>query len=420
MIPEASDVPDGLVLFLGMVRRGEYESLRRRGVPLGVVVDTNNKQKLADVSGFAAVERFDFARPLDDLLEVVRGTRDRHGLACIYNVVELYVAAAADVSAALGLPSISPVAARLCLDKTVMRERFRDRIGPDAAARFHVVTSEADLLAAAGRLGYPAFLQPANVSASMWSTRNDTPDALLANYRALVAEVPAYYRRLGQAGKTLTVVLAEYLKGANTSIDCVTDAAGRVYTTPIVDVLTGRDVGIDDYHHFARILPSRLPAGEQEELDRLAMAGVRALDMTTSAAHVEFIGHRLGEIAARPGGNRPRILDLAYGIDELNAYYQVLSGRDPDLGRRHDRAAAVITPFPARAGTLRQIRHLDRLADLPGYLYHEVRAQPGSAVGPARGGHRAPLYIELVSDDADEVRRGLDRVAAWADLYEVE
>ena len=34
--------------------------------------------------------------------------------------------------------------------------------------------------------------------------------------------------------------------------------------------------------------------------------------MTSSAAHVEFIGNRLGEIAARPGGNRARILELAY------------------------------------------------------------------------------------------------------------
>ena len=410
----------GLVLFLGMVRRGEFESLQRRGVPLGVVVDTNNKQRLADVSGFAVVERFDFARPLADLIDVVRGIHQKCGLACIYNVVELYVAQAADVSAALGLPSISPAAARLCLDKSVMRERFRERIGPEAAARFHVVTAEADLLDAAGRFGFPVFLQPANVSASMWSTRNDTPDALLANYRALIAEVPAYYRRLGQTDKSLTVVLAEYMHGANTSIDCVMDAAGQVYTTPIVEVLTGRDIGIDDYHHFARILPSKLGTAEQEELDRLAVAGVRALDMTTCAAHVEFIGSRLGEIAARPGGNRPRILELAYGIDELHAYYQVLLGQAPDLNRRQRRSAAIVTPFPAKTGTLRSIRYLDRLASLPGYLYHEVRTQSGTPVGLARGGFRAPLYIELVSDDAEEVRRGVDQLAAWSDLYEVE
>lgn len=417
---ESDTLKTGIVLFLGMVRRGEFESLQERGLPLGVLVDTNSKHRLADVSRFEVVERFDFSRPVWELVEAVRAIRDRGGLACLFNVIEFYVAQTADVAAALGVPSLSPGSARLCLDKSLMRERFRERIGEGATARFQVVTSEADLVSAAERLGYPVFLQPSNVSASMWSSRNDTPDALLANYHAMLREVPAYYERLGQKGKTLSVVLAEYLEGPNTSVDCLIDGAGRVFTTPAVDVLTGRDVGIDDFHHFARLLPSRLGRDEQQELDGLAEAGVRALDMRTAAAHVEFIGRRLGEIAARPGGNRPRILELAYGIDELHAYYQVLRGRAPDLSRVRRRAAAVVTPFPARNGTLRETRHLERLAELPGYLYHEVRARPGQPVGLAKSGFRAPLYVELVADDAGEVRRGVDRIASWSDLYVVE
>jgi biotin carboxylase len=410
----------GIVLFLGMVRRGEFETLQKRGLPLGVLVDTNSKQRLGDVSKCAIVERFDFSRPLGELIEAVRQIQQRVGIACLFNVIEFYVAQTAQVAAALGLPGISPAAAELCLDKSVMRQRFQQRIGPSASARFHVVASESSLIESATEFSYPVFLQPSNVSASMWSTRNTTPQMLLANYRAMLDEVPKYYERLGQKRKTLTVVLAEYLHGANTSVDCLADAAGDVYTTPVVDVLTGQDIGIDDYHHFARVVPSRLKKPEQKNLERLAVAGVKALDMTTSAAHVEFIGSRLGEIAARPGGNRPRILELAYGIDELHAYYQVLRGEKPNLHAERQRAAAIVTPFPATNGTLREIRYLDRLADLPGYLYHEVRAQAGQTVGLAKGGYRAPLYIELASDRKDDIRRGVDRIASWSDLYAVE
>jgi biotin carboxylase len=403
-----------------MARRGEFESLQQRGLPLGILVDTNNRQRLGDVSNFVVVERFDFGRPLPDLIAAVRGIQERHGLACLLNLNELYVAPTAGVAAALGLAGVSPNSARLCLDKAPMRRRFAERLGPDASAHFHVIASETDLAAAVRDLGFPVVLQPSNVSASMWSTRNDAPDELLRNYRALVAEVPAYYRRLGQLHKELKVVLAEYLEGPNTSIDCLVDTAGQVTTTPVVDVLTGHDVGIDDFHHFTRIVPSRLAAAEQAELERLAVAGVQALDLRACATHVEFIGPRLGEIAARPGGNRPRILELAYGIDELYAYYQVLCGQRPTTDRQHQRAAAIVTPFPAQPGTLRAIRHLERLAGLPGYLFHEVRAQPGQAVGPAKSGFRAPLYVEFQAERFEDVRRAVDAVASWSDLYAVE
>jgi biotin carboxylase len=387
---------------------------------LGILVDANSKHRLADVSGFVAVERFDFSRPLPELIEAVRQIQNRWSIACLFNVIEFYVAQSADVASALGLPCISPASARLCLDKSRMRQRFQERIGPAAAARFHVITSEADLLSSAQQLGYPVFLQPANVSASMWATRNTSPEMLVANYRVMLSEVPKYYAKLGKYDAKLTVVLAEYLQGSNTSVDCIADKLGRVHTTPVVDVLTGQDVGIDDYHHFARILPSSLGAPQQEELQRLAVAGMQALDMTTCAAHVEFIGSRLGEIAARPGGNRPRILDLAYGLDFLNAYYQILCGDNPDLRQEQKLAAAIVTPFSVRNGMLQTIRHLDELPKLPGYLYHEVRAQPGQPVGLSKSGYRAPLYVEFQSPDPEAVRHSVAQIASWSDLYEVD
>src|SRR5256885_1528275 len=120
----------GLVLFLGSVRRGEFETLEKRGLPLGILVDTNSKARLGDVSRFAVVERFDFSRPFPELVEKVRDLQKRFGISCLYNVIEFYVAQTAEIAVALGLPGISPASARLCLDKNLMRQRFQQRIGP--------------------------------------------------------------------------------------------------------------------------------------------------------------------------------------------------------------------------------------------------------------------------------------------------
>ena len=140
-------------------------------------------------------------------------------------------------------------------------------------------------------------------------------------------------------------------------------------------------------------------------------------DLKRSAAFYEAL---LGEIGARPGGNRPRILEMAYGIDMLYAYYQILRGEAPDLKATRNLAASIITPFAPCKGKLLSLRHLDEIPKLPGYLYHEVRAQPGQQVGPSKGGYRAGLYIELLSAEVEEVRRSVDEIASWTDLYEVE
>ena len=87
-----SSVDPGLVLFLGAVRRGEFETLQKRGLPLGLLHDTNSKARLGDVSGFELVERFDFSRPQEDLTEAVRAIQRRRGLSCLFNVIEFYVA----------------------------------------------------------------------------------------------------------------------------------------------------------------------------------------------------------------------------------------------------------------------------------------------------------------------------------------
>jgi hypothetical protein len=110
---------------------------------------------------------------------------------------------------------------------------------------------------------------------------------------------------------------------------------------------------------------------------------------------------------------------MAYGMDVLYAFYQILQGQAPDLRADRNLAAAIVTPFAPRDGTLRSIRHLDRIPQLPGYLYHEIRAQPGQQLGLSKNGFRAGLYVELLSDDADTVRRSVNEIASWTDLYEL-
>ncbi len=414
----------GLVLFLGALRHGEFESLLDRGIPCGALIDTNTKQHLPDLARFQVVEHFDFLRPETELLAALKEIQARWGICCMINVVEQYVGVFARLAAELGLRGVAERTAKTCLDKLAMRRRFAQRIGPHATGRFQEVKSEEPLSDFAAEVGFPLVLKPTNLSASLFISLNHSADELLASYRRIVAEVPSYYRQAAQKDKTLAVQVEEFMPGSNHSIDCWVDAAGRVSTTPVVDVLTGVDVGIDDFHHFARLAPSRLSREEQAAAANLAKAGVEALEMSTVIGHVELIqspaGPRLLEIAARPGGNRGRILAMTFGIDQVYAYYQILCGENPAVRPRKEQPSAIVTPFPRRQGVLRSYRGLERIQNLPTYCYHEVRGRASQNVGLAKDGFKAPLYVELTAETWDEVRRDVDCIASWTDLIIVE
>ena len=415
---------NGIVLFLGALRHGEFESLLSRGIPCGALIDSNTKLHLPALAQFQIVERFDFLRPEAELLHKLKEIQAKWGLRCLINLVEHYVAVFARVAPQLGVPGISLRSAQLCLDKLAMRQRFLERLGPQSTGRFREVQTEEQLRAFAADVGFPLVLKPTNLSASLFVSLNHSLDELLASYRRLVAEVPRYYQQAAFKGKELGIQVEEFMVGSNHSIDCWVDAAGRVSATPVVDVLTGKNVGIDDFHHFARITPSYLSLEEQAGASRLAIAGAQALDMSTVIGHLEFIqtpvGPRLLEMGARPGGNRIRILEMTYGIDQIFAYYQILCGQNPEVRPEKEKPSGIVTPFPRRQGILHSFRGLDRLQKLPTYCYHEVRGQVGQKVGLAKDGYKAPLYIELTAPTRDEVRRDVDRIASWDDLIVVQ
>jgi hypothetical protein len=409
----------GMVLFLGAVRRGEFESLLSRGVPCGALLDVNTKLKLGDLSSFRVVEHFDFSRPKSELVSRIRAIRDRHGVGCLINLIEQYVAHFAYAAQELGLEAISPASAELCIDKYAMKRRFVDHIGPGCVPRFMKINSDAERRQFGRQVPFPHAWKPVNLTSSLFVTLCHDEEHEVDTYQTLLEQVPGYYVKSGQTDKQFGIMVEEFVAGPNWSIDCLIDAAGNVAPTPIIEVLTGRDIGLDDFHHFARLAPSDLGEREQRELTQLAVESVRALDLRAGAAHVELVGDKLLEVGARPGGNRIRILELAFGIDYLFAYYQTLKGLAPDLRGHRLHPTALVTPYAREKGTLVAIRGLDRLEKLPGYSYHQIRSQVGQPVGLSRDGYKAPLYIELQASRPEDVREAVEEIASWDDLFEV-
>lgn len=415
-----------LALFIGVARKGEFESLKRHGIDVGVIIDTNWALRQPDVTQFAVVQYCDFNSADNGLLQIVEQIQQEWNITAILVTHEFYVLAGAEVTEYLQLPGITRATALLCNDKSLMHSRFAEALGPDATARYARIRSRQDLVEFAHSTGFPIVLKPANLAGSLFISLNTSMEELLQQYEQMEREIPQFFSNAGWHDGSVHIQAEEFLRGTTHSIDIIVDSEGNILPTPIVDELTGQECGWQDFHIFSRYLPTRLSNSAQEAAYNLARAGIAALEIRSSIAHVELIstaqGPKLLEIGVRPGGYRPELFTLSNQFDVIYPYYQVRSGQRvaADIVSQAGAAVAILSPGTHQRGILREVLHLDEIQRLPSYLYHEVKAQIGQRVGPSTRGFYAPLGIVLKSERPEVVYQDMETIQRWHNFFVIE
>ncbi|NEE35418.1 ATP-grasp domain-containing protein [Streptomyces sp. SID7982] len=395
-----------LVLFFGSVQMPEfYDGLLGSDADLGLIRDTAAIHPL-EPAEFALVERTPFDAGAEAVAERIMAVTAGRRLESVLNIDESLVQLWAHVCELLGLPAMSRAAAAAVRSKSEMRRRFASRIGLHASAASMVVADEQQAADFAGTTGYPVIIKPGNLWGSYLVTRCTDEEELRLAHRRLSAALPALTREKRAGDAPMEILVEELLIGTNHSVECLV-LGDEVWTTPVVDVVTGMDLGQTDFHHFARSTATRLSSDECAAMRALAADAVRALDMDRGVAHVEFVqsptGPRLIEVAGRPGANRGPLLEAAYGIDLMGAYRDVLRGREPAVTPRRSGAAALVTPFPDRAGELLAYRGLETIRALPSTALVDLYSHPGDFVTPRSQGAIAPMAIDLRADTPGEL-----------------
>ncbi|MFD6916392.1 acetyl-CoA carboxylase biotin carboxylase subunit family protein [Streptomyces virginiae] len=413
-----------LVLYFGTAQRPEfYAGLLGGGSALGLLLDEDTPHKL-EPPEFDFVERFAFSQGAEAIARRIEEIRGRYRLECVLNVDETLVPLWSEVCALLGLRGMTPAAATAVRSKSEMRRRFAERIGIAYSARSHVVTDEAGLLRFAAGTGYPVILKPGNLWGSYFVSLCADADELTAAYRQVRDTLPEFSEQQRVAGVPVEILAEEYLPGTNHSVECLV-LDGEVWTTPVIDVVTGTDLGGTDFHHFARVTATRLTADQQERMRALAGEAVRALDVDRGLLHVEFVqgpdGPRLIEAGGRPGANRAPLLREAFGINIIAGYRDVMRGVRPQVTPAHDGAAAVVTPYPAQAGALRSYRTLDAIRALSSTVQVDTYKQVGDVVRPRHEGVAAPVRIEMRAASPEQLSTDLRELTALCEeLFEVD
>lgn len=405
------------VLFFGAARAGEYESLLAAGFRLSLIRDVSNADAGHRPDGFAQIDEVDLADAdhavVDSLVTAIR----TQGPDALITPLDEHLQLGHEVAGRLGLPALSRITVAWARDKSRMRDRLSATLGSRYVGAYARVSALDDALSFADGNGYPVVLKPASLYNSLFVTRCTSESELRSAYWTLETAVP---EQSGAREAECLMQIEQYLPGSNHSVDCLSSHTG-VWATPVVDVVTGNDIGDPGFYHFSRSVPTQVPAVAAEELQQVAMRATKALGITPGAGHVEMIltpdGPRVVEVAARLGGNRSRLLALGTGIDLPGAYADVLLARHVQVEPSVTAHAAILSLYPSRPGRLRGYCDLDALRAVPTVRRVSTNASSGTYLAsPLDGGHAA-IGVELVGASAADVQRDVRHIAQVRDSF---
>ncbi len=338
------------------------------------------------------------------VLKAVRWIQERAPIDRLEAVVEAHIMPIAKVREAAGIPGTSVRTAFLCRDKPAMKEVLRR--GGVPCAESDGVSSTAEAMAFAERVGFPLIVKPRDGAGASGATRVDS-----------AAELEAACRGMGLDHPGRSAAIEEFIEGHEGFYDTISiggevahDFATHYYPN-VLEAMRTRWIS----PQF--IATNRIDSAPgYHEIKALGAKVIKLLGIETSATHMEWFfgpkGLKFSEIGCRPPG--VRAWDLYNVGNDMDLYREwaaaVCVGKRTQAPSRR-LSAGIIALRPDRDGQIAGYEGLEDIGRAFGpHIIDAHLPPPGTPTQPVAAGYMANAWIRLKHESYDELRRMLDVV----------
>ncbi|MFJ8046473.1 ATP-grasp domain-containing protein [Streptomyces luteogriseus] len=326
---------------------------------------------------------------------------------------DIYVTATARVAAALDLPGLPVATVDRVRDKSVMRAAVAE--AGLRTPRFAQATTDAELHAAAGRVGFPCVLKPVACSGSIHVSRADDLDQLTAAFQRLVTDPEPDMGKLHEH----RVLVEEYVQGPEFSADGYVLESGEVTVVALSRTLLGPE---PDFVELGHLTPALVDDATRKSVEEYVGDVVRAVGITCGPFHCELRltadGPVLIEIGARlPGDRIVELLRLVTGVSLPRVAVATALGVGLEaagaFARPQAESAGIRFFSAAGRSSYQELTGWPELEALPEVTETAVYFAPGETI-PGVEDCRSRLGHALFT--ADSPQGALDRWQALGDL----
>ncbi|HZF16438.1 MAG TPA: ATP-grasp domain-containing protein [Steroidobacteraceae bacterium] len=344
------------------------------------------------------------------LLEAVRRVQRQIWVDRMEATVEAHIMPAAKVREACGIPGTSVRTAWLCRDKPSMKETLRAAGIP--CAQSASVDNAAAARVFAEAVGYPLIFKPRAGAGASGTTRIDNDSQLEHAIRSFGVD-------RGQS-----IAVEEFIEGHEGFLDTLTirgDVAHEFVSHYYPNVLEAmRERWISPQI----VATNRIQAEGYDEVKRLARRVIAALEIGTSATHMEWFfgakGLKFSEIGCRPPGVGQ--WDVYSAANEFDIYREwamaIVHGTTSQaLSRRY--SCGMIALRPSRDGRIAGYDGLDRIdREFGEWIVAAHFPAAGTPTQPVEAGYMANAWMRVRHPDYDHLRHILntigETVKVWA------
>ncbi|MCX4853705.1 ATP-grasp domain-containing protein [Streptomyces canus] len=346
----------------------------------------------------------DFARP-DQALKDITGYGRRIGAKALLTVNEYLTDLAARACAALGLSGNDPERAAAARNKALMAAAFE--AGHVFTPSTTIVANRRQLRAAAGAVGFPCIVKPADGAGSAGVTAVTRLEELEQAWQAARQAQVMY-----GLPRDERVLVQECVRGREFSVESFTQHGVVTHLCITRKHTTGGSHRVELGH----ALPAQLPAAAQSALLDQASRAITAVGVRNGAAHTELVLSPDGrctvlEIGARLGaGHIGVLLQHALGLDPWRTLWDIALGSPTTIAPTTPGYATVRFLTAPHAGRLVCVTGLPAVTTTVPSV--RMRTATGADVGPATSNRGRLGHVivtghdpRAVDDRADQILR---------------
>ena len=412
-----------IILFLGSAYNSNLDEVRSfeksQGKKFRTAIITSHKINLNEKppKQEGMEERFDFVLRCDtknseSIAKVIKPIKDEILIVFCYfeSWMPLY-ARLVKLLPGVNMPTVK--ALKICNSKFEMRKKFI-KLYPEITPKFMLVKNLDDYKIIAKKIKFPCITKPLNLTKSRLVIKSNNLEELKSNLKNTFQKIKSVYKNVHSESEPL-VLAEEYMEGGVYSIDAYVNSKGRVYLTPIVKVVTGKDLGIDDFFNYYRLTPAGLSSNEEKKAQVVAKKAIKATGPTSITLHIELTKTKIGawkiiELQTRPGGYRNEMLKLSYGIKHYENDFLNRMDKKPIILKKVKSCTAVFEIFPEREGRIVSVRGVEKIKKLKSFVRYEQAKKIGEMCGFSRDGYIYVLQVVLNGENKKVFEGDLERM----------